>query len=281
MQRFLLGKPVTLSLAPCDDDGAPIPLDAGGTVSITDGAGVEVDSGDAALSEGGLTLSYEVRPAAIVVLDSYRATWPTGDVSDFEVCGGYLFDLGALRSYNEVLADPAQFPADTLKAARVAVEQRFEEKCGVAFVPRGSRATVVGDRTDVLILPHLELTEVYSVTVDGVALTDDELSQLRLDRCGTLTRVVHSCVPTLWRPRSVIDVHFAHGYLRPPAPVSGAAVIFAGENLLPNVLPRRATTQSSGDMTFRITVAGRDGETGIPDVDSVLERYSRLLPAVG
>jgi hypothetical protein len=34
-------------------------------------------------------------------------------------------------------------------------------------------------------------------------------------------------------------------------------------------------------MTFRITIAGRDGETGIPDVDSVLERYSRLLPAVG
>ena len=68
MQRFLLGKPVTLSLAPCDDDGAPIPLDAGGTVSITDGAGVEVDSGDAALSEGGLTLSYEVTPAATVVL---------------------------------------------------------------------------------------------------------------------------------------------------------------------------------------------------------------------
>lgn len=297
--RFTIGQPAALSFTPADEDGVPYVI-IPAAVEARDGSGTVVAIGSASVSDDDHTLGFTVSPEDLEALDTYTATF-SGIVDDagctwdveFEVCGGHLFDLASLRAYDASLADTDAFPGAKLKAVRFAVEQRFEEKCGIAFVPRGARATLVGDGTPTLVLPHLEVSEVYSITVDGVALTVSQLAQVRLDRCGTLTRDFASSSgwtagalwgeenSTVWLVGSVIAVHYAHGYSTPPAPVSDAGVMYAGESLMPNVIPRRATLQTVENNSYRISIAGRDGETGIPDVDSVLASYDRYLPAVG
>lgn len=283
MERYVQGKPITLRLTPRDEDGVATTLgdDSGsgfdpGTVTIVDGAGAEVGEGAAALD--GSALAFAVDTAAVDALDSYRATWSaTGDVTDFEVVGGFLFELPTLRNYNEVLDNATAYPAARLRGARVHAEQLLEEACHVAFVPRGGRHACTGDGTRTLILPHLEVTDVYEVLVDGVPLTDAELAELTLERCG----ILRGHPRKVWPAGRRIEVHYVHGYARAPEPVSRAAVTLAGEGILPSSIPKRATVQTSGETSFRLTLAGVTGETGIPEVDAVINRYAREIEAVG
>ena len=66
-----------------------------------------------------------------------------------------------------------------------------------------------------------------------------------------------------------------------PGPIARAAVILCREYLAATELPGRATATSIGDQMFRLTVAGRDGATGLPEVDSAVEQFGRRKYGIG
>ena len=72
-----------------------------------------------------------------------------------------------------------------------------------------------------------------------------------------------------------VEVTYVHGLTEPPGAVVDAIVQRALELLIPSDLPAR-TTSVANDLGFnRISVAGRDGSSGIPDFDATAALYGR------
>ena len=191
-----------------------------------------------------------------------------------EVIGGWPFTVADVRAANHDLDDTTRYPNALIAAARAAAVDRAEQISKVAWTPRRRRVTVepaAGHRR--LLLPDVEATDLIAVTVDGVA---EDLTEITLQPWGALDH------PTGWHGRVVAD--YLHGYRACPAPVVDAiidltirAVVGMGSRV-----PERATSVSTDVGTFRITLPGRDGPTGIPDIDAVLTQYGYgAVPAVG
>jgi hypothetical protein len=70
-----------------------------------------------------------------------------------------------------------------------------------------------------------------------------------------------------------------HGYEAVPEPVRRAGLIYARTLLIRSAMEQsdRATAVFTDIGGYRLTIAGRDGPTGIPDVDAVLspDQYGR------
>lgn len=267
-----------------DADGAAATITGTPTITITDGAGAEVHTGTPTIDAGVLT--YDVPNAELQKLDRYKAVW-TGTVGGaeqswttrFELVGGFLFELADLRGFDLAFSDTEAFSDASLRKARTLAEGRIEKAAHVAFVRRGARDLVSGPhrgnavdwrdasylrRAQRLQLSHLEVAELYSVTVAGTALTDDELAAIAVDD----SRLIRD---TVW-PHGInnIDVHYAHGreVLDPLA--THCALVVAKEFLVSSSLDPRATAVTAGERMFRITIAGRDGSIGIPEIDEIL-----------
>lgn len=181
----------------------------------------------------------------------------------------HYFTIAECRA-TDAAFDETTYLDSTIAIVRDQVETAIETAWHVAFVPRSVTAEKVsGTGTKKLFLGNFAVRAVSAVTVDGTALTAGELAEL----------VVHDNV--LYRESGWptgyynIAVTYTHGYDAPPAPVKRAALILAKEWLVPSQIPANATSQSYGDMTYRIMVAGRDGVFGIPAVDSVGQQFGR------
>lgn len=268
-----------LTLTAYDEDGNAATITGTPSITITDDTGAAVDSGTPTVSSG--TLTYDLAVADVTHLGVYHAVW-TGDVGgiaqswhiDFEIVGGFLFELGDLRAANRVLSDGTKYPTERLDDARVSAEQMIEEAAQVAFVPRGRTVTVLGSGIYRLILPDNAIRRIVSVTIDGTALTADELAALVIREWGAVDSA------NVWTKDATIVVTYEHGLERAPGPISRAAIILAVEELIESGIPSRATATTIGDQTYRITVAGRDGVTGIPYVDSAIAQFGRKRPAI-
>lgn len=251
------------------------------SVSVKNGAGTIVVASTPATrsSQGVYKLTVDLS-----TLDTYTATWVatfTGNsqtvTTQFEVVGAEVFTLSELRASDRALSDNpgiTRYTTELLRAARTAAVERLERAMGVALTPRGRRATLSGDGTNLLLVPDLELITLYSCSVDSVAITPTTIAA---HEWGGL---VHP--DSVWAigVRN-ISVHYAHGFPAPPAPVKRAALLLAVDYLIPSNLPARATVQSTDLGAFRLSVAGREGPTGIPEVDAVVEAFGRNRPAVG
>lgn len=279
MHRYLSGQPIALSLSATDEDGTAVLVVAPAAAVITDGSGAQVDAGAATVTAG--VLSYLVAADKVAKLDTYQVTW-TGSVGgvastwreSFEVVGGHLFEVADIRTRVREAADATRYPAALIRAYRVAAEQRFERSCRCAFVPRGRRAKLTGEDAAPVLLPDPLAREIYSISVDGVLMTAEDLAQVRLDKA--VSAIVYG-----WRRGSVLDVHYTHGEDSPPEPVRAAVITLAADGMLPNSTPSRATAVTTELGTYRVTVAGRDGATGIPEVDAVIADFGWAAPAVG
>ena len=134
-----------LSIATRDDDGAAVTIEDP-QVAIADGSGSALDFEGAPTAAAG-SLSFTVPAGVLTALDTYRVTW-SGTVSgapwehhqEIELCGGYLFEISDLRAWDPSFADTVRYPAAVMRAARTAAEQRLEQACRVAFVPRARRS---------------------------------------------------------------------------------------------------------------------------------------------
>lgn len=272
-----------LTLPVLSADGEPLSgtPTAPASVVVVDGAGTEVWSGTPQLGAGVVTAS--VPASSMPLLDSYTATWTAtidGEtrswVTRVELCGARLFGLAELRaSYQEV----ASLTDDELDLARLRAEERLEAAARIAFCPRGGRATVLGDGTSRLILPvGAGLRRLYSVSVEGVPLTSDELNALEVREWGALDRSDGS----VWPAGGLVSVHYEHGLDLPvPGPVSVATMVLAREYIIRSALSSRAMGESTELGFLRLSVADGDARpTGIPEVDAVIAAYGRRRPVV-
>lgn len=290
-----------LTASAIDDDGAAQTVTSP-SITVKDGAGVTVATGTPTVN--GTTLSYSLAASALAYLDTYTITWsgtiggnPWSWDDTLELVGGYLFEIADLRTFDRAFTDATKYPTATLRDVRTAVEQVIEgdRAAQLAFVPRGARVAVNGTTPDLrlaynpltfgndyrsLVLPNFAVRTIHSCSINGTVLTQDELDALTIDD------------NVLWRPAGVtwpawpyghrnIVLHYEHGLSSVPGPIRRAALILAREYLVTSPLPGRATATSIGDQLFRLTIAGRDGVTGLPEVDAAIDQHGRKGFGIG
>lgn len=280
MERILRGVTSGVTLYVYDDSGVLVDATGTVTVAVMNGAGTNVSSGNATKSATG-TYSYTI--TAQSSLDTLTVTW-SGTVAGnartwtttAEVCGGHLFEIADLRASDVMLADSVLYPAAKVRQKRIEAEQRFENACRRAFTRRGKRVVLDGNNRPTLMLPDVDIASIYELKIDGTVVSD--LSNIAVYPDGRLTYTDG----TVWETgERNISVWYAYGMQDTPEPVRGACLLLASDALIPSAVPRRATAQSTDIGDFRLTIAGRDGETGIPDVDAVIVSFASRRPAVG
>lgn len=268
----------TFTATAVDEDGQTQAVD-NPTIVVKDGAGVTVDSGVPTHSSH--PLIYALDATLLEKLDTYTLVWggeidgnPWEWVDEVELVGGYLFEIAEIRAFDRTFENANKYPTQTLRDVRTAVEQVIEGPTAgrIAFVPRGRRVTVNGNGVSAgQRVPDFAVREIYSASINGTALTETEIDAIVCDD-NWLWRSVSQAWAGGHRN---VELHYAHGLDRVPAPIKRAALILAREYLVTSPLPGRATATSIGDQMFRLTVAGRDGVTGLPDVDAAIAQHGR------
>jgi hypothetical protein len=281
MRKYRGADLIALTFTPVDDLGVAIAVTEPATATVYDGAGTQVDTGDAAVTGG--VLSYALVGAKASALDTYKVMWEcvvgadTRQFDDvFELVGASIVTVADIRGYDRAFEDVTKYPDAYVSGCRDQIEEQVEQNGMCAFRPRGAREKVSGSGQRKLVLRNTDIRGIYSITVDGVALTADELAALAFDG-----NAIYRELP--W-PRGFanIAVHYSYGFDRAPGPIRRAALILAKEHIVPSTtLPARATASTIGEMQYRITIAGRDGFTGIPDVDAAINQFGRVRPVVG
>ena len=296
VDQSVVGSPANLSFVPTDQVTEE-PLTAVGpvTVKVTDGAADLVATLTGAVGSDGV-LTVTVPAADLSVLDEYEIEWQAtiGHVSQswttaLEVVGGFYFTAAQFRALGKEFVST---PAENIYALRRLVEGFFERHCHVAFVPRSARCVVRGDGTPLLILPHVEVREIYELVVAtplsgaALALTPTQIAALDQTRLakGLLGLPMYGGhwpdVCGRWNRHSFLDMHYAHGKTRVPPTVQNAALRLVREYVnLDGRVPPRAVLQATEFGNFRISTPGPNTPTGIPDIDEVIqfEKRSRAV----
>jgi hypothetical protein len=199
-----------------------------------------------------------------------------------EIAGGYLFEIADLRASDRAFTDADKYPSAMVREIRAWVEDVIEgpRAANIAFVPRGNRVTVDGTGRNAIMLPDLEIRSVYAVTVGSTAWTSEQIATITIDD-GVLWLNATSPIPQWTEGRQNVTIHYTHGESIPPGSITRAALMLAREYLLKTDIPGRATAQTIGDQMFRLTIAGRDGVTGLPEVDAAIQQFGRKSYAIG
>lgn len=193
-----------------------------------------------------------------------------------EIVGGHYFGLAAARAAHEGLASTTVYPTDGLAAARISVEQEFEDICRQAFYPRFARHKLAGRGTDRLSIPqhypHRKLRTLRAITpVGGTAWDPADVAAVRISESGILTRPGGAVFGDLdyW-------LEYEHGWDYPPNRIIDVAVLRLRSLISANTtgVPDRAVSWYNADGgTFRLSTPGKQ-TTGVPEVDGVLERMT-------
>lgn len=279
MDRFLRDASGTHTLYTYNSSGVLTDLAGIPTVVIRDSAGTSVATPTASKPSTG-TYTIPLTPTLTATLDTYAVTWTETGASpaqvfrtSFEVVGGFLFTDAELRAFDATFNDAgAVYTAAKIAEAREYAEERLESLCGVSFVQRGYRETLDGPGGTDLITEKVNVTAITSGSIDGTALTSTELADIAVYPEGVLRRKTLGAWGTGDRNVSVL---YVHGYSQPPEPVRIAAMSLARERLMATADFRRAETISTDVGVLRQSIAGRDGYTGLPDVDQIINEYGR------
>ena len=285
-----------------DDSGEPLALVAPFHVSLYDGAGSLLLADVPTYAND--TLTFDVPVGLMPYLDTYRADFTgvaggetRGGSVEGQLVGGHLFSIAQLRGFDRAFADAVKYPTAWLEMVRDWVEDTIEGRraARLAFVPRGRRVLVDGTAPDLtrgwnplmygqdyrgIRVPDFAVRKLISVSINGSALTQTELDKLTIDD------------NEIWRSGGVqwpawpfghrnISFHYEYGLDRPPGAITRAALILAREYIAQSPIPGRATATSIGDQTFRLTIAGRDGVTGLPEVDAAIQQHGRMAFGIG
>lgn len=277
MDQVLRDAGGTIQLFTYDSLGQPADVQSSTapTVVVTDSAGVTAGGFTGVRDAAG---SYSATiPANMEVLDTFDVvwTWANGQSrrSQFELVGGFIYTLQDVWNYDPDL-DPTTYPAAKVLSARSIVHEVFEgPEVGVSFRPRGNRYVCSGDGTYTLILPDTSVSSLISIKVDGTALSAGDLADLTFTAAGVITRKSSTWH---WGIRN-IEVLYEYGHRSVPRDIWDAALQYTKSLLVKDFLEGnpRATGLATDVGFIRLTLAGRDGITGLPNVDAVLARYSQ------
>lgn len=263
----------TLTLLSYDGSGVLTDLASTPTVVVKNSAGTTTATGTATRASAG-TYTLALTSAQTTTCDTYEATWTGGTdvrVTRFEITGGALCSIADIRASDRALATAA---VDVLTDARDRATERFEKAARTAYTRRGRRAVLTGTGTTRLIPPDLDIKSILSVTVDGVAWDATEV------RIGS-GDILYAPSNAVWTYGAEIVIRYEYGLDDVPEPVRFAVRDLAKMYAVPSLLPERATALSTDVGSFRMTIAGRDGFTGLPEVDEVIRQFGKPAPAVG
>jgi hypothetical protein len=260
------------------------------TVTITKADGTALYTGAATTRQSQGTYRKVLTPADTTEVNLLTATWAAtfsgaADqvVTYAEVVGDHLFTLGQARGFNPrgqtaaPLASSTTYPDDAVLDARARISDEFELICGTSFFPRYGRVRLQGSGRRLLLLPARRLTSVLAVTVGGTAFTSPELADLDVHPDGTIVRssgalFVAPPVPDV----ANVTVDYVYGYQRVPGAITRAALLLLVSQLAGTDISPRALTLTDESGTMTLATAGLRGAWyGLPEVDSVLDRYRR------
>lgn len=206
--------------------------------------------------------------------------------SNVEIVGGFYFSLAELRAYDSTLANTTKYPNDLLALARDQVEAEFEDICHRAFVPRFYRETgVVMDADEEML--WLEKPEINTFTafklnnVDYLSwVTAGFFARDKFSPHGV--RVYRDALNIFaydwYFYNSPVVVEYEYGMKTVPVPIKQKALKRAKQFLagLNTTIDERALTMTLPDIgTINLATPGQRGsETGVPDIDVVLQRYT-------
>lgn len=285
-QRFARASSATLVVVTTDADGDP--ADPGGTtatVAVTRADGTTLVASSSATHVETGKFSYALTAAQTATLDLLNATWTfpnsTTKATTAEIAGGWYCSPGEARLVERLdpkLSDPE------IRRARLETEDEFERICDRAFVPRYARLVVDGDGSGVVNLPVCDIRTVRTVTVlaaPGSASSSTVTAVIwptsndpTRGAPGTLTRTDGG---VFTEGAGTVIVELEHGLSAPPPDLKRAAIARIRYRLvMANSAPaQRASKFSTPDgQTFDLAT-GDAWATGIADIDSVLDRYSR------
>lgn len=170
-----------------------------------------------------------------------------------EVCSRHYFRIEQLRGYGNATDDFSGKSDDELFAARQAAAETFERNASRSFVRRIGETRVFGEHF--AELDHCDVQRI--VSPDGWKLVSD-------------------CQARFYGPSpQPCSIRYVYGTCNVPVRVSNAVLQLAAYYLRDDVTPSRATGEATEAGFLRFTVAGRDGATGLPEIDAVIEQFGR------
>jgi hypothetical protein len=278
LQRVLRGSAATLRSTKHDGDGEPVAPTVGNTVTVqvTRSDGTDVLPAGTAATVVGDEVTVALTAAHTAELDQLTATWTERDAagnvvatwqSAHEIVGGFFFSIAEARKSDPTLQDQTKYPATDILDTRAEVEDECESICERSFVPRFAKVTLTVAGS-LLVLPHVELRRIRSVSVDGTAYTAEQVGALQFDSAG----IVHLSA----RRGARVTITYEHGWDAPTPRLKKVTFIRLRHLLNAKLsgIPDRATSFSVTEGgTYSLAQAGRK-RTGIPDVDAVYERHS-------
>jgi hypothetical protein len=267
-------------------DGVAADLDAGvPTVTLLKPDGTAGPASGTVTHGAALSGTYSFVLAAQAELTILTITWvgtiggqPQTLTSTVEVVGDFLFSVGALRAVQVAGGLPftaAAFPNSVVLARRAEVTDDFEQRTGWSFVPRFARETHDGRGGGEILLDHPKAHRLISVTINGVT---QSLSGFTLNRSGVL-RATSNYLPSGWFQWGAANVvcEYVHGWDRPPAAISSAALARTAMLLSPSQAGSTVSSWTTPDgTTYSYDQAGQSFQGGgrrffgVPAIDAVL-----------
>jgi hypothetical protein len=186
-------------------------------------------------------------------------------------------DAAAAKARDHRLVGDAD---DQIEARIAAFEPLAERYTGVAYTPRTATATLRGTSMRTLVLPHVEVSAVSAIAIDGIAFTSGQLAEVTIwTGDGFLERLSAWC-------GTKVTVTYTHGYATPPPTVLDACTEYVLSMLRARAsgVSRNVLSESTEAGTTRYSTpdwnAGRP--TGWLEVDRLLNSLeNRRTPGIG
>ena len=261
--RLATGESIALELHPCDALGALVTPTAAS--AELDGEAIEVT----------ITAQHDVA----LTVPAQELGWHELDVTidgtvytvSIESVGSHYFTIAELRTYGQNgqtdnFTDTTRYPAAALFWARQAAESVIERNSCVSFTRRHATATIDPRKGNFIALqPYTHsaaVTDEDGNDVPAWLVSDRQLQLGWINPFG-----------------GPLTVEYIYG-IDAPAPIRRAALKLAANYLRPLNRPEQATGESSDYGYITYTLAGRDGATGIPEVDAAIKQYGTVWPVV-
>lgn len=184
--------------------------------------------------------------------NTVRINWYQGEDLLFTtflvVVTRHYFDIGQLKAMDE-MDDFSHKTEEEFWAARQSATEIFERNARRSFVQQmGTTETFEGG------FVWLNHNDVREVVTPGWELVSDCQAK---------------------GPEGRATIRYRYGLSEVPERVSEAVLALAAYYLRPSATPDRATGESTDAGFIRYTLAGKDGATGLPEVDAAIEQFGR------
>jgi hypothetical protein len=254
------------------------------TIGIVDEAGRVVTPAGTSTTTSS-TGVYKYALQAQTDLKRLTATWSGtfGTAMEFttqhEVVGGVYATPIEVRNMDSISGESSTFPTADLVEATTWAEAVIDDYCGTSFVYRYERDVLDGTGTDTIRLSRMFPRKIIAASIDGVALTSDEINNIALHDSGVIVRE-----DDIWEftpaGKKVIIEYEAGVDKTPPPDIAWAARTLARYHLIEQVsrIPERALSISSEFGNIALSQPSMSKPTPLPDVNVILNRHRHRAP---